>query len=341
MSESRISSRTGLENRRVDSKYTRPILQSFRKILQLALGNAIYDDGVKLLFPDSDFKCEIVVSNRRISVKGMASDQIVAAFRSEMDAGRIDGQRQIALKRSVGGEDVRIAAARLHWHVETGHLGDEARARTGGIDDRTGPDKLSGAQPYSLHCRSGPVDGGQFVGDVLDPVVASLVPPPVDHRRRIEIAFIDKVETAADDIVELVERILCAHLGGGDDPGCGPGVGLRLLIPAQDVQKVLVVGEIEIAEILDTEFGNALIAAEVGAKILDEFRRILRDTYVDGAGELLPHAVVARGGRRPLVCRVPLDNENSALEVLVAGQIPSCSRTHASPADDDYIVVFS
>ena len=36
MSESRISSRTGLENRRVDSKYTRPILQSFRKILQLA-----------------------------------------------------------------------------------------------------------------------------------------------------------------------------------------------------------------------------------------------------------------------------------------------------------------
>jgi hypothetical protein len=100
-------------------------------------------------------------------------------------------------------------------------------------------------------------------------------------------------------------------------------------------------GEIEIAEILDTEFGNALIAAEVGAKILDEFCRILRDTHVDGAGELLPHAVVARGGRRPLVCRVPLDNENSTLEALVVGQIPSCGRTHAGPADDDYIVVFS
>ena len=38
MNESKISLKTGLENRRVDSKYTRSILDDFRKILQLALG---------------------------------------------------------------------------------------------------------------------------------------------------------------------------------------------------------------------------------------------------------------------------------------------------------------
>lgn len=36
MNESKISLKTGLENRRVDSKYTRSILDDFRKILQLA-----------------------------------------------------------------------------------------------------------------------------------------------------------------------------------------------------------------------------------------------------------------------------------------------------------------
>ena len=124
------------------------------------------------------------------------------------------------------------------------------------IDYYSRGDGFAAAQQDRLDAIGDPLYGDDLVVDVVDTVVDGFAAQPIHHGEGVECALVDGVEAAGHDVVKMVERVGRRDLFSGEHPGAGAAGGLQRLIAARDVGEVLVVGEVEVAEIADRDVGD-------------------------------------------------------------------------------------
>ena len=218
---------------------------------------------------------EVVVGHRRIvAFFGWTAGEVVAPVGAHVHPAGVDGQRQVLIQRLRGIKDKRVALARLHGQLRTDHARGFHRPGAAGVDHLPAGDGLSGRQPHGVHGGPGRVEvhANDFVGAVFDPALARRTPPPVKDGRAVEIALVDRVVAAGDDVVELVERELRRDLLAAEHARARAEVRLDLLVLAQQVGEGLIVGQIEITEALQHDIRHPLVPAHEITEVPDEVR---------------------------------------------------------------------
>ncbi len=134
-----------------------------------------------------------------------------------MNAGRVDGERQILPQRALGLEHPSVALAWLHRQLQPRHRRDARRPWPGGVHHPAASDPLAACQPHRLHPVASLLDPDHLIGDELDPALARLAPPPLEHRATVEIALVAGAEGAENDIVQPVEGKCLGNLFRRED----------------------------------------------------------------------------------------------------------------------------
>ena len=255
-----------------------------------------------------------------------------------MNARRVDGQRQIPVKRCFGLEDPGEALSRFDGNFNACHRGGAGRAGAAGIDDGPAGDLLPVGQCHAADPVGVPIHGHHLAAQIFDAVLAGRPSHPVENAAAVPIALVLQIDRAEDDVIEIVERVARRDLVRREQFGFGTGGTLHGLVGAQHAGKILVVGKIHVAVILDRQFGNALIAAHMLAKIGHEIGGELRDPDIELGRELLAHAGIRMCRRREFVARIAFDHENRPVEVRISRQKEGRCRSHDGAADDDDVI---
>ena len=128
------------------------------------------------------------------------------------------------------------------------HLRCTGGARPRRIQNFPTSDPLSRFQRDAFNPRAGRILGhrNHLVRDVFHPAFARLPLPPIKDCRAIPIPFINKVNRAQDDIIDIVKRVVLQNLVCGHQLSGCTGRILYLLILTQNLRKVFVVSQIHI-----------------------------------------------------------------------------------------------
>ena len=201
--------RKSVEKEEVLDLYVRPqngvVIKGVHRIMAAPFGRdldrlELWDtrgkDRPNVVFPQTVIQVKIVIVHRRVDV-GMPATLIgTTAVFAHMDAGRINGQRQVAVQRLFRREDPREPLAWLYWHVDPSHLRRARSAWTRCVQHLATGDDLARFQRHALHtvARSVLGDGDDFVFDIFHAPLAGGLAPPVEHGRGVPKPFVHKVD---------------------------------------------------------------------------------------------------------------------------------------------------
>ena len=100
----------------------------------LELRDPCRDGRPDMVLPAVMIHDEIIVIHRWIRVGRTACQIGRRPVLAEMHARRVDGQRQVAIERGLGGKDPAEALSRLDRHIDTRHRRRACGTRAAGID---------------------------------------------------------------------------------------------------------------------------------------------------------------------------------------------------------------
>ncbi len=254
-----------------------------------------------------------------------------------MHACGVDGEGHGGRRWVFCGEDVGVAAARLDRKGEAGHLSDFCGAGASSVDDLACSDGLARGEGDGGDAGAGAGDAGDLVVEVGDAQVAGAFAEPLEDGGAVELALVFGAVCAEDDAIGVHIGEFGGNFVRGEEDGCGTECVLDFLAGAQAVGGFLVSCEVEVAVIVDPEFGGVFMGHQL-AEIFDELAREEGHFDVGFDGELQAHAGIGVGGGAELVGWVFLDDEDFAVEIGVGGEVPCDGGADHGPADDDDVV---
>ena len=300
-------------------------------------GDARGDHRPDVVLPEVRVDLEIVGLHRRVVRRVTARLIGPAPVLADVNAGGVDGQRQVPVERPLRPEHPAHALPRLHRELHARHRRDARGARPGRVHHLTAGDAAAVRQHHRLHPGRPADHPGDLRPHDLHPPLAPRAAPGVEHRRPVPVALVLAVDRAQHDPVQRVERVGRRDLLRRHQHRLGPRSPLHGRVRAQHVREPLVRGEVHVTEVADGELRHPLVPAHALAQGGHELRRELRDADVQLGRELLAHARVGvrRGGRG--VGRVPLDHEHPHVRRHLR-QPPRGRGPHDPAADDHHVV---
>ena len=212
-------------------------------------------------------------------------------------------------------EDPGEAFARFNRDVQPCHIRGAIGARTRGVDHLTAGDDLATGKRHAIDAGTCGVLGDRrdLVADIFHAAFAGRATPPVEHGATVPVTFVLAVDRTKHDVVDIIERAFGLDLIGGQQLRFRALGQLHLLVFAQGVCEILVIGQIHVTVVLDGLFGHAVVA-NIVAQVLDEIGGELTDTHVERRGKLLAHAGIRVGGGTVFVTGVAFHHQHRAVE---------------------------
>ena len=162
----------------------------------LKLRDAMRQYWPYMIFPKSLIHREVIKINGRV-VRCLPPTLISAAtILAHMNTGRVDRQRQIAVKRPFCPEQPSEPLARFDRHINAGHRGSACCAWPRSIDQLAAGNHLAAGQRHTFDASACAVTvyGNNIIGNIFNTAFTRLPAPPVKDRAAFPIPFINKVD---------------------------------------------------------------------------------------------------------------------------------------------------